>query len=225
LVAITWHDAHRIINSRYPFTAIFDRVADPSDLDAILELEARTNPRVRDELGEISLVRVEDRVSGPGTTPVMASFTHTKASRFSDGTYGVYYAAAARDTAIAETVFHLARWYRLTNEQSTDVDFRDYVATIAGRFEDIRKRNASDPIYDTDSYVTSQAFAAALHANNVADGIVYRSVRDGQHRHSIACFRPRNISGCRTESYLTYRWDGREQRVTDVWTREHLAGF
>jgi len=151
VVTVRWHNAHRIINSRYPYTAIFDRVADPADLDAIAELEARTNLRVRDELGEISLVRAEDRVGGHGTTPVMASFTHTKGSRFSDGTYGVYYAAAARDTAIAETVFHLTRWYRLTNEESTDVDFRDYIASIAGRFEDIRKRRASDHFYHAES--------------------------------------------------------------------------
>jgi hypothetical protein len=76
--------------------------------EALIRPEELTNPRVRDEVGTIALIPPEERVSGPGASHVMASFTHLnpKGSRFSDGSYGVYCAASALETAIAETVFH-----------------------------------------------------------------------------------------------------------------------
>jgi hypothetical protein len=102
---ITWLPSWRIIPSRFPPIQLFERVTDPADLEAILAVESLTNPRLRDEVGEINLVPQEDRVSGPGASIIMAAFTHLnpQGSRFSDGTYGVFYAARDMDTAIAET--------------------------------------------------------------------------------------------------------------------------
>src|SRR3569833_966097 len=106
---VNWPQAWRIIASRYPPIQLYERLTnDHAVWDALIELEQRTNPRVRDEVGNISLVAPEDRITGPGASYVMASFTHLnpKGSRFSDGSYGVYYAASTLETAIAETVFH-----------------------------------------------------------------------------------------------------------------------
>ena len=106
---VDWPQAWRVIASRYPPINLFERLtADPAVWDALMALEQLTNPRVRDEVGDIALVPPEERVSGPGASYVMAAFTHVnpKGSRFSDGSFGVYYAAAALETAIAETVFH-----------------------------------------------------------------------------------------------------------------------
>ncbi len=63
-------------------------MTDPDDLETIFELDALTNPRLRDEVGDIELVPPEDRICGPGTTAIMAAFTHLNpgGSRFSDGT-------------------------------------------------------------------------------------------------------------------------------------------
>src|SRR5437762_6306867 len=82
-----WLPSHRIVPSRFPPVGLFDRVASPEDLDAVFELEALTNDRLREQAGELSLVPPEDRVSGPGTTPIMAAFTHLnpEGGRFSDG--------------------------------------------------------------------------------------------------------------------------------------------
>lgn len=73
-----WRPCYRIVPSRFPPVGLFDAVADPDDLEAVFQIEAMTNDRLRDEVGEISLVLPEDRVSGPGTTPIMAAFTHLK---------------------------------------------------------------------------------------------------------------------------------------------------
>jgi hypothetical protein len=225
VVGLAWDEAYRIILSRYPVVGIFDDIADAADLEDLFALEARTNARVRDELGAIALVRPADRAVGPGTTPVMAAFTHAGPSRFTDGTFGVYYAARERDTAIAETVYHVEWFYRQTHEPSADVDMRAYVARIEGSFDDLRPAPETDPRLDPDSYAASQPYAKALYDANGLDGIVYRSVRDARRRDCLACFRPRLISACRTHGYLTYRWDGVRKTITAVTEREFLSGF
>ena len=47
------------------------------DIDAVMAIESLTNPRLRDEMGALSLVPADRRVSGPGTTPIMAAFAAT----------------------------------------------------------------------------------------------------------------------------------------------------
>ena len=82
---VDWSQAWRIIASRYPPINLFERLtADTAVWDALMALEQLTNPRVRDEVGDIALVPPDDRVSGPGASYVMAAFTHInpKGSRF-----------------------------------------------------------------------------------------------------------------------------------------------
>ena len=114
---VRWPEAHRIVPSRYPPVQLFERLSDEgAEWETLAEIESLTYPRLRDEIGQIRLVPVEERVSGPGASWVMAPFTHVnpRGSRFSDGSYGVYYAARELPTAIAETVFHMGRFYGAT---------------------------------------------------------------------------------------------------------------
>ena len=111
--AVSWSRATRIVAARYPPIDLFERVSpDPAVWEALIAAEQLVNPRVRDEVGEIRLVAPEERVSGPGASWVMAAFTHRNpaGSRFSDGSYGVYYAARELRTAVRETAFHFARF-------------------------------------------------------------------------------------------------------------------
>ena len=80
-----------------------------------LRHRAARQPRIRDEIAPRAGA-AEERVSGPGATPVMAAFTHLNpgGSRFSDGSYGVYYAAHSLETAIAEVSHHRAIFLRRT---------------------------------------------------------------------------------------------------------------
>src|SRR3546814_4091279 len=81
-----------------------------------------TNDRLRDEAGDLSLVPPEDRVAGPGTTPIMAAFTHlnTEGSRFTDGSFGVFYAGLTIETAIAETKHHRINFLAATDEPRSE---------------------------------------------------------------------------------------------------------
>ena len=205
---VSWKRAYRIIAARYPAVALFEDVADPEDWETLVEIESLTNERIRDEIGEIALVPPRERLSGPGASFVMAAFTHVGApSRFTDGSFGVYYAGRPRGCAIAETCYHYARFYLATGEPACELDVRVLVGAARGTLHDLREAEARfGAIYDADSYATSQAFARELRAEG-SSGIVYDSVRarGGQ---CLAAFRPRVLSPPRVEAHLLYHFDG-----------------
>ena len=206
---LDWDPAFRIIPSIYPPIGIFDDVAEPRDLDSILALESATNPRLLTAAGALSLVRPEERLSGEGTTPIMAAFTHTKPSRFSDGSYGVYYASHDQDTAIAETAYHRLRFITDAGFQSEIVHMRVYSARVRGGYDDIRKKTRRSKLYDPNDYAYAQRYARALFEKNRVDGIVFRSVRRPEGE-CLAVFRPRCVSNVRVARHLQYRFeDGR----------------
>lgn len=207
---IRWLPSHRLVPSRFPPAGLFDRVADPRDLEAVLAAEQLTNERLRDEVGELRLVPPAERVSGPGTTPIMACFTHVarEGSRFSDGTYGVYYAARDLATAIAETAFHRGRFLARTREAPGEIDMRCYLADIRAELVDVRGHGRRKPdILDPDSYAASQPFGRRRREEG-AGGIVYDSVRHAGGQ-CVAIFRPKLVAPCRQGPHLGYVWDGR----------------
>lgn len=212
---LDWDPAYHIIPSRFPTVGIFDEVADPEDLEVVIALAAATNPRVMDEAGELPLVRPRDRISGPGTAPVMAAFTHAKPSRFSDGTFGVYYAGHDLKTAIAETAYHRGRFLREAGFPDERLDMRVYSVAVTGSYEDLRALPAEDPLYDPDSYALSQAFGKALYERE-RDGVVFRSVRRPEGE-CVAAFRPRAIARWSVSTHLEYRFrDYRLERVVEI---------
>ena len=218
---IEWTPCYRIIPSRFPPISLFEEVADPADLEAVFAIEALTNDRLRDEVGDLKLVPDEDRVSGPGTSAVMAAFTHLnpEGDRFTDGSYGVFYAAHGLDTAIAETRYHRARFLARTSEPAQEIDMRVYAVDLVAELHDIRGAKAEyAELHDPNSYAHSQDFAAKLRASG-SDGIAYDSVR----RRGGGCaavFRPRLLSNCRQERHLCYVWDG--ETIADVYEKKAL---
>ncbi len=218
LSQVDWAPCWRIIPSRFPPIGLFDRVAAPEDLEAIFALEAMTNPRLREEAGNLTLVPPEDRVSGPGTTPIMAAFTHLnpEGSRFSDGSFGVHYAARNLETAVAETRYHRECFLRATREGHQELDMRVYLADLSAALHDLRGLRDSHPaLLDPDSYLASQHLAVSLRKVD-ADGIVYDSARHSGGE-CVAVFRPRLLTNCRQEKHLCYVWDG--ERVSMVYEK------
>jgi hypothetical protein len=207
VASISWRPAYRIVPSRFPTIDIFERFDDPADWDALIELEIATNPRVRNEVGELTLVPPDERVGGPGASVIMAAFTHLnpEGSRFSDGTYGVFYAAHERDTAVDETVYHRARFFSRTALRPFDADMRVYALDVTGEFHDLREAELPD-VYSPERYDASRSLAGRLRDAG-SNGIVYRSVRR-PHGRCIAVFHPKRLSRCRIDRHLTYHWDG-----------------
>ena len=218
---IVWEPCWRIVPSRFPPIDLFERIADPADWEALIALESLTNDRIRDEVGNIALVPVEERVSGPGASVIMAAFTHPNpdGSRFSDGSYGVFYAGADLETAIAETKHHRAKFMRATSQPRMELDMRVYAVELDGELHDIRGRQAEWPlVYDPDDYSAGQALGARLRADGSA-GIVYDSVRHAGGM-CAAVFRPRCLASPRQERHLCYVWDG--QAIATVYEKRSL---
>ncbi|MCK2185103.1 RES family NAD+ phosphorylase [Halomonas getboli] len=145
----------------------------------------------------------------------MAAFTHIgRRSRFSDGTFGIYYCASRLDTAIAETRFHLAEFLAATREGTVEITMRTYINAITRELEDIRQGH--DALHDPDTarYGDAQAFATQKRESG-AFGLLYRSVRDPGHE-CAAIFRPPALSIPVQGPHLRYLWDGRQQAITHV---------
>ena len=209
--SVDWRQAWRVIASRYPPIDLFERVStNPAVWDALIELEQLVNPRVRDAVGEIGLVPPERRVSGPNASWVMAPFTHLnpKGSRFSDGSYGVYYAADRLSTAIAETAHHFASFARDSKDPPRREDMRVLVGAVANEFHDINRLPPAHraSVLDPNSYLASRALALALRASG-SNGVVYSSVRDPGGR-CIGAFWPDVVGIPAQERHLKYVWDG-----------------
>ena len=210
---LRWERACRIVPTRHPTVFLFDRVADADDFDALYALEALTNERLRDEIGQVQRVAPADRVFGPGSGPIMAAFTHVNplGSRFSGGAYGVFYAAHDRATAVAETSYHHARFLAATAERPTHLPMRLYHVAIDSRLHDLRI--GFDAEHAPADYGPSRALGARLQAAGSA-GVAYRSVRHAG-GHCVGLFKPRGASACQHAAILLYAWDG--HRFTDVY--------
>lgn len=219
---VTWAEAHRLIMSRFPPIDLFDDIADPRDWEALALAQSRTNPRIYEEIGELSLVPPDRRVSGPGASWIMAAFTHVspdRKSRFSDGTYGVYYAAKTLATALHEHTFHLGRFYGNSGTAPGWVsEVRQLVGSLDTALLDLRGPGFHAVLSpDLASYPAAQAFARDHRAAG-ADGIVYPSQRDPGGE-CIAVFHPDVVAPPLQRDHFRYHWNG--ERVDFV---QQLSG-
>ncbi len=214
---------YRIVPSIFPPISLFETLVSPDELEVLYAIESLTNDRLQAQAGNLHLLPKDEWVTGPGASVVMAAFTHVgRASRFSAGAYGVYYAGLDVDTAISETVFHSERRLRDTDEDPIELDMRCYVGSIETPLEDIRGRrfrHLQDPNLDT--WPVCQAFGHARRAKG-ALGLLYLSVR----RHGgecIAGFLPRAVSIPVQGQQFRYCWNGeRIDRVLTVSTIREL---
>jgi hypothetical protein len=209
VVELGWAPTYRLVPSRFPPISLFERVADAQDLDVVYAIEALTNPRLRQEVGEISLVPVAERICGPGSSPIMAAFTHLNplGSRFSSGGYGVYYAARALETAVREVSHHQAKFLAATKEEPIQIDLRCYKAVLRKPMHDIRGLQDNLPgVYARDDYAASQVFGAALRGLS-SWGVAYDSVRDAGGE-CVAVFRPRAVGPALQGAHVTLQWNG-----------------
>ncbi|MET1026393.1 MAG: RES family NAD+ phosphorylase [Dongiaceae bacterium] len=220
---IDWPVSHRIIRTIYPPVWLFEDIADPADWELIASAEAKTNPRIRDQIGDLRLVPEHRRLAGPGASLAMGAFTHIsrdRTSRFSNGSYGVWYCGDRFEVALMETIHHYELFMRRTAEPAADGQFRELTAHIAATLHDLRDTNPSNAAprrgrfktcLDPDDWRPAQTLAAALHKSG-SDGIVYPSMR-WPAGDAAALFWPDLIRlpilQART---LQYHWDG--QRVT-----------
>lgn len=222
---VSWQDARRIISSRYPPVDLFEDIADPRDWELLAAAEAKTNPRLSESIGRLDLVPPDYRVSGDGASYVMAPFVHVSpewAGRFDDGTFGAYYAANRFETAVAETAFHKAVFFKSTEEAPGWLaQMQELVGAIDNTFHDLRRTRKFKDCLDPESYTASQKLARRLRSAG-SNGITYKSVRDPEGE-VVAAFRPNAVGLPVPGRHLAYHFDGeridliRDEESGKVW--------
>lgn len=182
--------SYRLIPSQFPPVGLFDTVATPADLEAVMELAGWTNDRlVRERVAR--LPQVEWVFGRPNSSVVMAAFLHAApdGGRFNGPDLGAWYASASVATAIAEVGHHLRREALARDLGGATRTFRSYSASLAGDYADIR--GSSPDLHASGSYAAGQAFGEGLRAAG-EDGVLYDSVR---HRGgtNVCAYRPSKV--------------------------------
>ncbi|WP_353476213.1 RES family NAD+ phosphorylase (plasmid) [Salipiger sp. H15] len=207
LCRVTWPQTWRIIRSIYPPIDLFEDIADPRDWEALVSVEAKTNPRVRDEVGDLGKVPPARRVAGPGASLVMAPFVHcstARPGRFTDGSYGLYYAGDSETVALAETIHHHGRFMAATAEApGWTSDFRALIGSIDRELHDVTDVPG---VLHPEDYAASQAEGARLRAGG-SDGLLWQSVRLEGGR-CIGLFWPDVIPVPVQGPHFCYHWNG-----------------
>lgn len=204
----TRQPAWRVVPTRFPPISVFERAARPEDIEDNLRLELAFSPHHGESMRILALPK-EAWVTGPGSGFIMAPFVYPSPSRFTDGSFGVFYAGLEERTAIEEVAYHRERFMASTDQGPMALDHHVLRAALTGTLADLRAPDTCSPgLLDPDPsrYGAAQAWGKERR-NEGVDGIAYPSVRraGGQ---CAAMFRPRAVQSCRVMKLLHYRWNG-----------------
>lgn len=219
--AVAWPHAARLVPARYRPADCFERLdQDPG----VQELQAVLADFTASGVGDLAAMDPSRVLFGPGAGWINAPFLAPRPGRFSTTRQGAFYAARELETSVAEVKYHLELSYRSEGiQEAQELEYRALRVHLDGTFHDIRgKARAKAPwagIYDPVNYAASQSLAGRLRGAG-SRGILWLSLRrsDGE---CCAVFDPATLRACRHDTYLTFRWNGRE--VTQVYERRILA--
>jgi hypothetical protein len=204
---VIWPRSARIIRSIYPPIDLFEDIADPSDWEALASAEAKFNPRIRDSIGDLTKVPLARRVTGHGASWVMAPFVHCspmRPGRFTDGTFGLYYAGDSTEVAIAETIHHHTKTMLATDEApGWTSQFRELIGSLNANMDDV---TGIKDLLDPDNYGASQVFGTQRCAAG-SNGITWPSVRFAG-GNCIAAFWPNVVPIPTQGGHFAYHWNG-----------------
>ena len=207
---VEWPGAVRIARAHRRLDP-FDDIADPADWPLLSAGEQATSPTHREGIGDDRPVPAERRVAGPGAAHLMAPFVHVspdRASRFSDGSFGVLYAGRTTEVALFETMHHHGGFMAATNQaRGWTSRFLEISLDIDASLYDLRNLGPSAGSFlDPADYAPAQALGVELRDTG-GDGIAYPSVRCAGGECS-ALFYPDVASNVREQRYLDYHWNG-----------------
>ena len=199
--------SYRLVNSKFPPESLFDDVADEDEFESVYAIQALTNPRILDELGDLALIPNKDIPFGiTGVNYATAPFTHVNpdGSRFSDGSFGMLYIADTMETAIAETKYHQEKMFQNIDGLHYDtITMRGLSLVVSGKIIDCTKNKE---IHDPNSYVSSRVLGNLLRQNGEL-AIEYNSVRNK----GAICwgfFSPRTVVSATQTKHFEFIYDG-----------------
>lgn len=209
---------YRLVNSKFPPIDLFDDVASAEEFAALHALQALTNPRLQNEVGNLVLLPPEQIPFGiRGCSYAVAPFTHVnpQGSRFSDGSFGVLYVADTLETAIAEVKYHQqVYWQNVPGLHYERFVFRGLKAIFdQGGFYDALVLPIEHAIYTPDDYSASQPFGADIRL--CEGGLRYRSVRK-INANCWALMTPSCVADIIQTTHLEMIWNGAITQVNHL---------
>jgi len=201
----------RIIPSRYPPADLLERISSSDDWPALADIESLTNDRLRHETGLVNLMRPDDAVSGPGSSLIMAPFTHLdpNGDHFTDGTFGVCFAASTFEASLEWSIRRREAFLQDTNEPPINLQMRVLNMDLNGALHDL----CGDSAIDLNQMDSTRTVGCQLRGDGSYGVIFNNAVIEGAR--NVAVFRPSVLSNCRQERHLAYKWDG--ERIASVY--------
>jgi len=158
-------------------------------------------------------------------------FKHWQTSRFSDGSFGVWYGSESAETTVHESAYH---WYRglLSDagfEQTTVIAERKvYWVACHAALLDFRQAAAQEPdLLHPSDYTFCQTVGSRIHREG-HPGLLTQSVRRPAGE-NLAIFNPAVLSNPRHNCQLTYRLEGGqivvEKQPGTTWITLSAAGL
>jgi len=200
--------AFRLVNSKFPPITLFDDVISKDDFETVYAIQALTNPRILNQLGDLSLLSINEIPFGiDGVNYVTAPFTHINpdGSRFSQGEFGVLYLADTIKTAIKETLYHQQKYFQNIQGLHYDtVDMRCLKVTFSANVVDCSK---VEGIGESEDYSKPRILGAEL-KKNAEQGFQYLSVRN-QGSTCWGLFSPIHVSKAIQTKHFEFIFDGK----------------
>lgn len=158
-------------------------------------------------------------------------FKNWQASRFSDGSFGVWYGSESVETTVFESAYH---WYRsLLSDAGYDrqvviAERKVYSVACSAALLDLRKAAVSHPdLLHPSDYAFCQSLGTRIHREG-HPGLLTQSVRRPAGENLII-FNPGVLSNPRHNCQLTYRLDGQqivvERQLGVPWVTLDVANF
>ena len=137
-------------------------------------------------------------------------FHHWRASRFSDGSFGVWYGSDAAETTVYETAYHWYAWFLRDagfHNEPVVGERKLYTVACDAALLDCRPlaKRYADLLHKTD-YRYAQSVGARVHREG-HPGLVVPSVRYAQGENHVV-MNPAVLSNPRFHCQLTYRVEG-----------------
>ena len=196
--------ARNIVSLRVSADLFDDLSDDPEAWQAAQLLEIETKPKLFDSNQPIIDRPFEE---ADWNAAIGYPFQNSSQSRFSDGSFGVWYGADTVETTVYETVYH---WQNTLlddagfNKPGVEIQRKIYMVQCDSLLIDLRPEIKSYPeILHATDYSASQTIGRKLHREG-HPGLITHSARV-KHGDNYAIFTPKVLSNPAHTCYLTYR--------------------
>ena len=208
---------YRIIPSNCPPISLFEEdLPDEEERQLSYILEGLSSQRTGEQVNLPSSLNLDDTEDAEGYNTINAAICYIgNPSRFTNGDYGVYYAAFDKQTAIDETVYWREKILSDPPVPPCKVIMRVYTSNVLDEVGELVDVSDDELAHELTDYNYSQNLAAGLRDQGEF-GLLYNSVRSSGGQ-CIAVFKASIMSPAKQSGHLAYYWDGEKiYKVAEV---------